>query len=155
MSLRHWALAAALAMSLPWAQAAIDAAPFQSDAHRERFAELTRELRCPKCQNQDLADSDAPIAADLRRQIQRLMAEGKSDQEIVDYLVARYGEFIRYRPALEARTGVLWFGPLAALLLGAGVIALIVRRRRLAAQTAQLTTDEQRHLARLLDEHRP
>ncbi|PVZ13638.1 MULTISPECIES: cytochrome c-type biogenesis protein [unclassified Pseudomonas] len=153
MRLRDGALAAVLLLNLPWAQAAIDATPFQSETQRERFADLTRQLRCPKCQNQDLADSDAPIAGDLRKQIQRLMSEGKSDQQIVAYLVARYGEFIRYRPVLEARTGLLWFGPLIALLIGAGGIALIVRRRRMAAGPVPLSADEQRRLARLLDEH--
>ncbi|WP_263263959.1 cytochrome c-type biogenesis protein [Pseudomonas sp. RIT-PI-S] len=132
------------------AQAAIDTYAFGNDTQRERFAALTRELRCPKCQNQDLADSNAPIAADLRREIHRLLLEGKSDREVVDYLVARYGEFVRYKPAFEARTWLLWLGPAGLLLVGAGVGWLLLRRRHAEAMPATLDAGEQARLAALL-----
>ena len=77
------------------ARAAIDTYEFKDEAERERFRVLTEELRCPKCQNQNIADSNAPIATDLRREIFRMLEEGKGDDEIVDYLVARYGDFVR------------------------------------------------------------
>ncbi|WP_372438935.1 cytochrome c-type biogenesis protein, partial [Pandoraea sputorum] len=100
-----------------------------------RFAELTGDLRCPKCQNQDIADSNAPIAADLRKEIYRLLEEGRSNRQIVDYMVDRYGEFVRYKPTLTARTWLLWFGPAGLLIVGGAVVALIVRRRRLAVHS--------------------
>ncbi|RML38486.1 Cytochrome c-type bioproteinsis protein CycL, partial [Pseudomonas syringae pv. maculicola] len=81
------------------------------DAERARYSELTRELRCPKCQNQDIADSNAPIAADLRKEIYRMLGEGQSNQKIIDFMVDRYGDFVRYKPSLNARTWLLWFGP--------------------------------------------
>ncbi|ALZ85218.1 cytochrome C [Pseudomonas oryzihabitans] len=112
------------------AGAAIDPYGFHDEAERDRFQALTRELRCPKCQNQDLADSNAPIAGDLRREIQRLMAAGQSDDEIITHLEQRYGEFIRYRPPFEGRTLLLWLLPGLGLLGGAGLLIALTRRRR-------------------------
>lgn len=134
------------------AQAAIDTYEFADAAKRERFATLTQELRCPKCQNQDLADSNAPIAADLRREIHRMLQEGQSDEQIVDYLVSRYGDFVRYKPPVNGRTLILWYGPASLLLIGLLALVLIVRRRR-AAGTAStvLSAEEREHLAKLLD----
>lgn len=140
-----------LVLALMWAslaQAAIETYGFDNDAQRARFAALTRELRCPKCQNQDLADSNAPIAADLRREIHRLMVEGNSDEQVITYLVDRYGEFVRYRPAFEARTWLLWLGPGVFLLVG-GVIGYRLLRRR-SPLTATLTDAEQARLAHVL-----
>ncbi|HBO1215629.1 TPA: cytochrome c-type biogenesis protein CcmH [Pseudomonas aeruginosa] len=134
------------------ARAAIDTYEFASDAERERFRNLTRELRCPKCQNQDIADSNAPIAADLRKQIYGQLQQGKNDGEIVDYMVARYGDFVRYKPPVNERTWLLWFGPGALLLFGVLVIGVIVLRRRRPAAKAQttLSAEEQARLANLL-----
>lgn len=134
------------------AQAAIETFAYTNDAERERFQALTRELRCPKCQNQDLADSNAPIAADLRGEIHRLMNEGKSDEQIINYLVARYGEFVMYRPPVEQRTWLLWYGPAAFLILGFCIILIIVRRRQQQTlpSNAPLSADEQARLASLL-----
>ncbi len=147
--------AAALGLALTGiAHAAIDTYEFANDAERERFRDLTTELRCPKCQNQDIADSNAPIAADLRKQIYAQMRPGKSNGEIVDYMVARYGEFVRYKPPVNERTWLLWFGPAALLGLGVIVIgAIVVRRRRPAAATVQttLSAEEQARLANLLE----
>lgn len=123
------ALLAAPACAL--AQAAGDAAPlrFENAAEEARFHALTAELRCVMCQNQSLADSNAQIAHDLRREVLALMRQGRSDDEIVAFLVQRYGEFVRYRPALEPATWLLWFGP-ALLLIGGGlVVHRLVRRR--------------------------
>lgn len=134
------------------AQAAIETFAYTNDAERERFQALTRELRCPKCQNQDLAESNAPIAADLRGEIHRLMNEGKSDEQIINYLVARYGEFVMYRPPVEQRTWLLWYGPAAFLILGFCIILIIVRRRQQQTlpSNAPLSADEQARLASLL-----
>ncbi|GAB2492119.1 cytochrome c-type biogenesis protein CcmH [Pseudoxanthomonas sangjuensis] len=102
---------------------------FRDAAEEARFHELTSELRCVQCQNQSLADSNAQIAHDLRREVLAQMQAGKSDAQIRRFLVERYGEFVLYKPRVSSRTWLLWFGPLALLALGAIVIARIVRRR--------------------------
>lgn len=139
------------------AHAAIDTYEFANDAERARFRELTQELRCPKCQNQDLADSNAPIATDLRREIFRMLGEGKDNQQIIDFMVDRYGDFVRYKPALTSKTVVLWFGPLALLVGGVVVIGVIVGRRRRTARAEDsdtLSAEERQRLATLLDKNK-
>ena len=142
-----------LAVSLG-AHAAIDTYQFKDEGERARYRTLTEELRCPKCQNQNIADSNAPIAMDLRREIYRMLEEGKSDDEIVDFLVARYGDFVRYKPPLNARTWLLWYGPWLLLGGGLGVLGLIVlRRKRPAAapgKPATLSSEERERLDQLL-----
>ncbi|MGL4272208.1 MAG: cytochrome c-type biogenesis protein, partial [Pseudomonas paracarnis] len=112
-----------------------------------------KELRCPKCQNQDIADSNAPIATDLRREIFRMLGEGKDDQQIIDFMVDRYGDFVRYKPALTGKTALLWFGPAGLLLAGVVVMAVIVRRRRVAPIDGAdaLSPEERKRLDQLLD----
>lgn len=133
---------------------------FDSEEQRLRYLEFTRELRCPKCQNQNLADSNAPIATDLRRELYRLLGEGKSDAEIIEFMVNRYGDYVLYKPAVEPRTWLLWTAPL--LLLGAGAVVVLVllrrsRRDRVAAAQPgagkeSLDAQERQRLAELLDE---
>ncbi|SEI23884.1 cytochrome c-type biogenesis protein [Pseudomonas asplenii] len=154
--MKRWLAAVALGLSLAGvAHAAIDTYEFANDAERERFRELTKELRCPKCQNQDIADSNAPIAADLRREIFRMLGEGKDNQQIIGFMVDRYGDFVRYKPALSGKTALLWFGPAGLLLGGLVVIAVIVRRRR--AQRSEtpdvLSAEERERLDHLLDKN--
>ena len=122
-------LALAFLPSIAVAQTS-DPAPLQyRDAAEEtRFHDLTSELRCVKCQNQSLADSNAQIAHDLRREVLQLMHEGRSNDEIKRYLVDRYGEFVLYRPQVEGRTWLLWFGPALLLLAGAILLARILKR---------------------------
>ena len=122
----------ALACAMPaGAQVVGDRTPleFRDRAEEQRFHDLTTELRCVMCQNQSLADSNAPIAHDLRQEVFNLMREGRSDDEIKQHLVARYGEFVLYRPQLEAGTWLLWFGPAVVLLVGAALVVRIVRKR--------------------------
>ena len=123
--------------SAAFAQAA-DPAPlqFRSAAEETRFHALAAELRCVKCQNQSLADSNAQIAHDLRREVLALMHEGKSDAQIKQFLVERYGEFVLYKPRVAGSTWLLWFGPLLMLALGGLAIAWIVRRRSSAPMPA-------------------
>ena len=102
---------------------------FRDAAEEARFRALSAELRCVKCQNQSLADSDAPIAHDLRQQVLHLMRDGKSDAEIKDYLVVRYSEFVLYAPPVRPSTWLLWFGPLLLLAAGGVLVAVIVRAR--------------------------
>ena len=131
-----WLLALLLCAGGAFAQA-VDPAPleFRDPAEAQRFHALAGELRCVKCQNQSLADSNAAIAHDLRREVLALMHEGRSDAEIKDFLVARYGEFVLYRPRVQESTWLLWFGPLLLLAGGAVLIARIVRRRTRDAGT--------------------
>ena len=154
--MKRWFAAVVLGLSLSGvAHAAIDTYEFAKDGDRERFRELTKELRCPKCQNQDIADSNAPIAADLRKEIFRMLGEGKDNQQIIDFMVDRYGDFVRYKPALTGKTELLWFGPAGLLLGGVVVIALIVRRRRVerAAGKDTLSAEERERLDQLLDKN--
>ena len=140
------------------AHAAIDAYEFESEAERQRYRTLVEELRCPKCQNQNIADSNAPIAMDLRREIFRMLEEGQSNEEIVDYLVARYGDFVRYKPPVNLKTLALWYGPIVLPVIGFGVLAVILmRRRRAAVSEAQntLSEAERERLATLLDKKEP
>ena len=118
---------------------AIEPMPFKDHAQELRFQHLTHQLRCPMCQNETLADSNAPIARDLRNQIFRMMQEGRSDDEIRQYLVARYSEFVLYDPPLTVGTSLLWFGPLLILLGGAGVVLVLIRQRSRAARTMDET----------------
>lgn len=108
---------------------AIEPMPFANHAQELRFQHLTQRLRCPMCQNETLADSNAPIARDLRNQIFRMMQHGSSDDEIKHYLVARYSEFVLYDPPLKSGTWLLWFGPLLILIVGAIAVALVIRKR--------------------------
>jgi len=109
---------------------AIEPMPFANHAQELRFQHLTQQLRCPMCQNETLADSNAPIARDLRNQILKLMQQGRSDDEIRQYLVARYSDYILYDPPLKAGTVLLWFGPLLILLGGGGVVLAALRKRK-------------------------
>lgn len=139
------------------ARAAIDTYEFKDEVERERFRSLTEELRCPKCQNQNIADSNAPIATDLRREIYRMLDDGRSDKEIVDFLVMRYGDFVMYKPPLDSRTWLLWYGPFGLLGVGAIVLCvLVLRRRKVEKAPAQvaLSKAERERLDALLTENR-
>ncbi|KFN48430.1 cytochrome c-type biogenesis protein [Arenimonas metalli] len=116
---------------------------FRDAAEETRFRALAAELRCVMCQNQSLADSNAQIAEDLRRQVLDLMREGKSDDEIKDYLVARYSDFVLYNPPVKPSTWLLWFGPALILLGGAAVLVVVVRRRAAAAPAVPPPNDSQ------------
>ena len=107
----------------------------------KRMLRLAGELRCLVCQNQTIADSHAPLAEDLRRQVREMIARGESDAQIIDFMTQRYGDFVLYRPPLKASTAALWFGPFALLLGGLTIFVIVLRRRsRLAAD--QFEPDE-------------
>ena len=108
---------------------AIDPPPFKDRAEELRFQDLTRELRCLVCQNENLADSHAPLAKDLRQQVFEQMQSGKSDAQIKEWLTDRYSDFVLYDPPLRGGTLLLWFGPFALLLIGVVVVVRIVRKR--------------------------
>lgn len=136
------ALLLLLALALPaWAA---------DEAALERRAEaLEKELRCLVCQNQTLAESNAPLAVDLRNQVRAQIAQGKSDAEVVDWLVARYGDFVLYRPPLKGKTLLLWAGPF--IFLAGGLFLLIRFLRRRKVPEPQLTDAERAQAAKLLE----
>ncbi|MDF1644371.1 MAG: cytochrome c-type biogenesis protein CcmH [Pseudomonadales bacterium] len=116
--------------------AEIEIHEFDDPQTKARFLRLSDELRCPKCQNTNLSGSNAPIAKDLRTQLIRLLKEGKTDQQIQQYMVDRYGDFVLYRPQFKKGTWPLWFGPLILLLLGLVVTGRIIRGRKAANSDA-------------------
>ncbi|MEO8411239.1 MAG: cytochrome c-type biogenesis protein [Propionivibrio sp.] len=129
-----------------------EAAPLaQDEAIEQRLVDISSELRCLVCQNESLAGSHAELAVDLRREIRTMIGDGKSDADIMDFMVSRYGDFVRYRPPLKATTLLLWFGP--ALFLIGGFVALLVylRRRNRAIDETPLSGEEQQLAERLLD----
>ncbi len=129
----------------------IDAYPFDSLAQEQRFRTLVEEFRCPKCQNQNLADSNAPLAKDLRQIIYSKVKANESDEAIASYLQDRYGDFVLYRPPVKASTLLLWFGPVLALV---AVISVLVWRwrRRAVAVPAMLSEAERARLQALLQD---
>ena len=111
----------------------------QETASPERLKRLSEELRCLVCQNQTLADSNADLAVDLKRQIETLLAQGQSDNQIRDYMVARYGDFVLYRPPLQGNTLLLWIGPFA-MLAGGGLLWWLIQRRNRLNRPAASTS---------------
>jgi cytochrome c-type biogenesis protein CcmH len=127
-----------------------EATPTESDpVVAARAAQLANELRCLVCQNQSIADSNAELAVDLRRQIREQIAAGRSDGEIVDFMVTRYGDFVLYRPPFKAATALLWLGPALLVLAGFWVLARALHTRR-QAQAPPLTAEERERAERLL-----
>ena len=130
---------------------AAEAVPTEKDAVRAmRVVKLAEKLRCLVCQNQTIADSNAELADDLRRQIREQVAAGKSDAEILDYMVARYGDFVLYEPPLKPTTILLWAGPALLLVLGFVGLARVLRTRRSEATAPPLSNDERDRAASLL-----
>jgi len=131
------------------ATATLESFKFADDAAEQHFKDLISELRCLVCQNQSLADSDAELAHDLRAEVYEMVQDGKSDQEIIDFLVARYGDFVLYNPPLKPSTYLLWFGPFALMLL-AGVLLLRAVRRQKRAASVEISADDRKRLDDLL-----
>ena len=143
-------LAALLLTVAPLAALAGEAVPTENDpVAAARAVHLANELRCLVCQNQSIAESNAELAVDLRRQIREQIASGKSDREIVDFMVARYGDFVLYRPPWKLSTLLLWLGPLLLVVAGCVVLARQLRARRAGAPTP-LTPEERRRAQRML-----
>jgi cytochrome c-type biogenesis protein CcmH len=147
--MKRWLAVVVLALGFVGVQAR-DALPLAADeAVEQRLRVLAEELRCLVCQNESLAGSRAELAQDLRREIRTMIRQGRSDAEIVDYLVARYGDFVLYRPRVQPTTWLLWGGPFVLLALGLGVLVLNVRRR--AAAPGALSAAERKQAAKLLE----
>ncbi|TVQ70567.1 MAG: cytochrome c-type biogenesis protein CcmH [Oceanospirillales bacterium] len=151
-------------------QASFETYEFSTTHNEMRYFKLSKELRCPTCQNQNISDSDAPLAADLRRELHRMIEEGYQDDAILDFMVSRFGDFVHYKPRIAPETYFLWYGPFALLFGGLSVVFFVARNRRLraAAQvsespaatndvedtsvTSALTPEERARLDRLLQQ---
>ncbi len=123
---------------------------FKDDVSQKRYQSLVKELRCPKCQNQNLADSNSQIAVDLRQEVYEMVELGKADSEIVNFMVERYGEFVLYRPKVSSLTYVLWFGPVVFLLIGVVIVIVMLRRKPKAQEKQELSTEQQDKLNQIL-----
>jgi cytochrome c-type biogenesis protein CcmH len=138
---------------IPCLVAAEEAKPLAENQQAEaRLKALALELRCLVCQNQTLADSSAPLAEDLRREVREMIAKNMTDQEIIDFLVARYGDFVLYRPPLKATTTLLWLGPFLLLVVGGITLAVALRRRAKKVNDPTLSDEDHRTVAQLLSE---
>ena len=147
----RWLVCMALLLpALAWAG---EAKPLAEDPVAEaRLKHLAVELRCLVCQNQTLADSNAPLAEDLRREVREMIAKNMSDQEIIDFLVQRYGDFVLYRPPVKATTTLLWIGPFLLLAGGGMALVLVLRRRGQAVTDSPVTEEEHRRVEQLLSQ---
>jgi len=146
---------AAVLLAFPVAAEDLQTNQLEDPELQERYQSLTRELRCPMCQNENIAESGAPISNQMRREVHRRLEQGQTDEEIVAALVERFGDFVRYRPEFSARTWVLWFGPFVAIAVGIGVVivmAIRARRRRPGTEEAPLSEEERRRVEKWLRE---
>ncbi len=133
------------------AYAAIEVYQFDDTEKKARFKKLTVELRCPKCQNQNIADSNSEIAQDLRTKLQEMLTANKSDDEIVKYMTDRYGDFVLYAPRVTTQTYLLWFGPFLFLAIALTIVFFIVRGRNKRTSKIELNTKQQKELKSLLN----
>ncbi|MGR6871594.1 cytochrome c-type biogenesis protein [Pseudomonas sp. HK3] len=128
-----------------------DGSEVENENRAQLFQTLAQELRCPKCQNQNLSDSNAMIAGDLRRELYQQVKSGQDGESIVNFMVNRYGEFVLYRPKVNGMTYVLWFGPVALLIIGLICLIVIVRKRKQSVQPAEpLSEAQQKRIDQLL-----
>jgi cytochrome c-type biogenesis protein CcmH len=130
--------------------ASVDMVEFSDESLRPRYQQLVQELRCPKCQNQNLADSNSPISVDLRKQVQRLLEEGNSNEQIKDYLTSRYSDFILYRPQVKQNTWALWIAPIVLLFLGLLILYRIFQRQKTTVTAEPVSSQDQERLRELL-----
>jgi cytochrome c-type biogenesis protein CcmH len=151
--IRALAVLAMLLLAMP-ALAVLPHERLDDPALEARAREISRELRCQVCQNQSIDDSNAPLAADLRRLVRDRLKAGDGDAQVFAYLTQRYGDYVLLRPPVRGDTLLLWFGPAIALLAAAVAIVLYMRRRRAAPDAAPLGAEEEQRLAQLLDDGR-
>lgn len=119
---------------------------FDNEQQRETYHQLTKVLRCPKCQNQNIADSGAPLAEDMRDRTYQMLKEGQSREQIIDFMVARYGDFVHYQPPFTAVTSILWWGPLLIVMIGLVLAFSLTRKHK---HTTELTLEERERLEKL------
>lgn len=119
---------------------------FDNEQQRETYHQLTKELRCPKCQNQNISDSQAPLAEDMRDRTYQMLKEGQSREQIIDFMVARYGDFVHYQPPFTAVTSILWWGPVVIVVIGLILAFSLTRKRN---TNTELTLEERERLKQL------
>lgn len=136
---------------LPNAFAAIDAYQFDDLKNEQLFKDVIEELRCPKCQNQNISGSSAPIAKDIKDRVYKMIKQGKSKQEIIDHFIDRYGNYITYKPPMSGFTLILWIGPFIGLVLGLIVLTVLVKRIS-RQKTKHLTEQDKARLNQLMNE---
>lgn len=133
----------------------VDTYEFKSTDNQERALSLAHQLRCPQCQNQNLVDSNSPVAQDLRLEVYKMVDSGKADSEIIDFMTSRYGDFVLYKPKLDAKTYVLWLGPAGLLVFGLLIGFIFVRKQRIQTTEAEtLTPEQQAELDALLNKNK-
>ena len=150
--MKRWPVIILLSLFAAVAQAAIEAYEFDSPQMEADYNKLIYELRCLVCQNQNLADSDADLAKDLRRETHEMLREGKSPQQVMTFMVERYGDFVLYRPQFKSSTYLLWLGPFLLLVI---VLVIVVRRLRAAAKPVEVDVDALADAKHLLEEDEP
>ncbi len=134
---------------------AVDSRQLSDPKQQENYETLTKELRCLVCQNQTIADSNAELASDLRRQVYEMLQQGKSEQEIIRFMTDRYGEFVLYKPAFAGKTSLLWIAPVVFLFMGLMMVFFVIRRKRAAAKVQvdalEINTEKQKKVRNLLE----
>ncbi|WP_414482946.1 heme lyase NrfEFG subunit NrfF [Shewanella putrefaciens] len=129
----------------------VDTYEFKSPDNQKRALSLAHSLRCPQCQNQNLIDSNSPVASDLRLEVFKMVDEGKGDDEIIEFMTSRYGEFVLYKPKMEAKTYILWLGPIGLLIIGLAIGYIFIRKQRISGNTPQeISAEDQQALDALL-----
>lgn len=154
---RQWGWALLTVLFLSGVHAApIDSYEFADKQQEQRFYELTNELRCPKCQNQSIGDSNAPIAEDLRREVHQMVVDGADNQTVINFMLDRYGDFVLYTPRFEGKNLILWLGPLFLLIIGLLVFVVVIRghrqqsRRKDEPDVDELTPEQREKLNNVL-----
>ncbi|MGK0410851.1 MAG: cytochrome c-type biogenesis protein CcmH [Shewanella psychromarinicola] len=130
----------------------VDTYEFKSAENQQKALSLAHQLRCPQCQNQNLVDSNSPVAKDLRLEVYQMVDSGKSEAEIIDFMTSRYGDFVLYNPKLDSKTYILWLGPFGLLILGLFIGFIFVRKQRIqATESTTLSTEQQAELDAILN----
>lgn len=142
-----------LVMSMAFADSAIEVREFPNPVMAERYRDITASLRCPKCDAQAIDSSNSKVAADMRERVAYLLNDGRADQEILNFMVDRFGEYVLYNPRLDGRTWVLWVLPPGLVFIG-GLIVIAFAKVRQRNQSRALTEEEQARLAILINRHR-
>lgn len=137
---------------LPFSLLAVDVYQLPNPEQQQAYETLTQELRCLVCQNQNIADSNAELAGDLRRQVFEMLQQGKSKDEIVTFMTDRYGDFVMYNPPLKTKTALLWLGPVAFLLMGLVTVVLVIRKRKQIPAVPTISPEQQAKIKSLLSD---
>jgi cytochrome c-type biogenesis protein CcmH len=130
---------------------AVDAKQFDTEQQRQTYTNLIEELRCLVCQNQNIADSNADLAKDLRRQVHEMVSAGKTEQDVIDYMVQRYGDFVVYKPQFQMKTWLLWLGPGVFIVIGF-IVAIIYAKRNRKTIGIELNQQQKERLKKLLED---